>query len=143
MNATLTVAESCTGGFLGHRLTNVPGASEVFWGGLLVYSNEAKSKLAGVSPKTLEQFGAVSRETAIELAQGAKAAANADYAISITGIAGPGGGSTEKPVGLVYIGLATPDGVSVLERINTYDRETFKLITTQQALDLLRTKISK
>lgn len=143
MNATLAVAESCTGGFLGHRLTNVPGASEVFWGGFLVYSNEAKSKLAGVSPKTLEQFGAVSRETAIELAQGAKAAANTDYAISITGIAGPGGGSTEKPVGLVYIGLATPDGVSVLERINTYDRETFKLITTQQALDLLRVRISK
>ena len=143
MNATLTVAESCTGGFLGHRLTNVPGASNVFWGGFLVYSNEAKSKLVGVAPKTLEQFGAVSRETAIELAQGAKTAANTDYAISITGIAGPGGGSPEKPVGLVYIGLATPDGVSVLERINTYDRETFKLITTQQALDLLRSSISK
>lgn len=138
---SVTVAESCTGGFLAHRLTNVPGASEVFWGGFLVYSNQSKQQLVGVSPSTLEQYGAVSEETARELAIGARNAAGSDYALSITGIAGPGGGSPQKPVGLVYIGLATSQGAKVVQRIHDYDRETFKLITTQYALDMLRLEV--
>lgn len=135
---SVTVAESCTGGYLAHRITNVPGSSDVFWGGFLVYSNIAKQNLVGVSSETLEKHGAVSEATARELAIGARKVAGTDYALSITGIAGPGGGSPDKPVGLVYIGLASSQGVEVIQRIHDYDRETFKLITTQYALDILR-----
>ncbi|MCX6356774.1 MAG: nicotinamide-nucleotide amidohydrolase family protein [Candidatus Aureabacteria bacterium] len=103
---TIAFAESCTGGLLGHLLTNIPGSSNYFLGGIIAYSNAAKIKLLGVSPRTLAVKGAVSAETASEMAAGARRAFHADVALSITGIAGPGGGTREKPVGLVYIGLA-------------------------------------
>jgi nicotinamide-nucleotide amidase len=106
---TVAVAESCTGGLVGKRITEVPGASEVFGCGLCTYSNEMKTQLLHVKPETLERHGAVSAETAIEMARGVRLVSGADIGVSITGIAGPGGGTEEKPVGLVYIGLSTAE----------------------------------
>lgn len=103
---TLAVAESCTGGLVGHRLTNVAGSSEYFLGGLITYANAAKRDLLGVPPATLETFGAVSAETAQAMAHGARRALNADLGLAVTGIAGPGGGTPEKPVGLTWLGLS-------------------------------------
>lgn len=101
---TITTAESCTGGLLAGRILNVSGASSVYKEGYITYSNEAKERLLGVSHETLEQFSAVSEQTAKEMAEGAANAANAEVSLSTTGIAGPGGGTLEKPVGLIYIG---------------------------------------
>lgn len=101
---TLTTAESCTAGLLAGRVMNVAGASAVYNEGYITYSNEAKERVLNVRPETLEKYGAVSSQTACEMAQGAALVANADAALSVTGIAGPGGGTKEKPVGLVYIG---------------------------------------
>jgi nicotinamide-nucleotide amidase len=140
---TLAVAESCTGGNLAHRLTNVPGSSEVFLGGFVTYHNKAKEKFLGVQPKTLAEHGAVSEETAREMAAGARERMGTDYAISVTGIAGPGGGTEAKPVGTVFIGLATPERVEVVKAYNPQGREMFKYITTQQALELLRRELLK
>lgn len=138
---TLALAESCTGGFIANRITNIPGASAVFLAGCVTYSNEAKVKFLGVKSETLAANGAVSEAVAAEMARGASLSVGADYAISVTGIAGPSGGSTEKPVGTVYIGLATPEKVWVKKYLNQYDRETFKFLTSQQALDLLRREL--
>jgi nicotinamide-nucleotide amidase len=135
---TLAVAESCTGGCIANRLTNVAGASAVFLAGLVTYSNAAKQNFLGVREETLARHGAVSDPVAREMAEGARQRSHADYALSVTGIAGPGGGSPEKPVGIVFIGLAGPSGTVVERCFNQYDRETFKQVTTQQALDLLR-----
>jgi nicotinamide-nucleotide amidase len=135
---TLALAESCTGGFIAHRLTNVPGASAVLKCGLVTYSNDAKKNLLGVRDETLAAHGAVSEEVAREMAEGARQRCNADVALSVTGIAGPGGGSEAKPVGTVFIALARHDGTVVEKRFNPFDRETFKFVTAQQALDLLR-----
>lgn len=135
---TLALAESCTGGFIAHRLTNVPGASAVLWGGLVTYANAAKEKLLGVRGTTLAEHGAVSEETAREMAEGARKISGADYAIAVTGIAGPSGGSDVKPVGTVFIGLATREKTVVLRCLNRYERETFKYVTSQQALEMLR-----
>ncbi len=140
---TLSLAESCTGGFLAHRLTNVSGASEVFKSGLVTYSNEAKQRLLGVRAETLAQHGAVSEAVAREMAEGARISNQTDYALAITGIAGPTGGSDAKPVGTVFIALTTPEKTIVLKEINCYDRETFKFITSQQALDLLRRELTQ
>lgn len=138
---TLTVAESCTGGCVAHRLTNVPGASQVFDSGLIVYSNESKMRLLGVHPAILQEHGAVSENTAKEMADGARRIAKTDYAISVTGIAGPTGGTSEKPVGTAFIGLA--DGQSTTARQCHYpgEREAFKQRVSQQALDLLRRRL--
>jgi nicotinamide-nucleotide amidase len=136
--ATLALAESCTGGCIAHRITNVPGASAVLLAGLVTYSNEAKQKFLGVAAKTISEHGAVSEEVAREMAEGARRQTGGTYAISVTGIAGPSGGSPEKPVGTVYIGLAGPTGTIVQKRYNPYDRETFKQATANQALELLR-----
>lgn len=105
-NLTLATAESCTGGLLGHLITNVPGSSDYYMGGMVTYSNDAKERLLGVNPETLESHGAVSRETVLEMAQGARLAFDAELGISISGVAGPAGGTPEKPVGLVWIGLS-------------------------------------
>jgi nicotinamide-nucleotide amidase len=135
---TLALAESCTGGAIAHRLTNVPGASVVFRGGIVSYSNDAKQTILGVKRESLTAHGAVSEEVASEMAAGVRKALGADYALAVTGIAGPGGGTESKPVGTVYISLAFPGGVKVKKQLNAWDRETFKQVTTQQALELLR-----
>lgn len=139
---TLALAESCTGGNIAHRLTNVPGASTVFLGGVVSYANTAKEHFLGVSPETLRTHGAVSEAVAQEMASGARLEFGSDFAISVTGIAGPSGGTAEKPVGTVFIALATPAGVEVRKFLNPWDRETFKQVTTTQALELLRVKLN-
>jgi nicotinamide-nucleotide amidase len=138
---TLALAESCTGGCLAHRVTNVPGASAVFMGGFVTYSNEAKQKFLGVRAETLAAHGAVSEAVAREMAEGARRQTGADFAIAVTGIAGPGGGTAEKPVGTVFIGLAGAFGTVVERRLNCFERETFKEVTAGQALDMLRTRL--
>ena len=139
---TLATAESCTGGLLAHRVTNVPGASAVFLEGFVTYANEAKTRALGVDAALLRAHGAVSREVAAAMAEGARTAAGVDHALATTGIAGPGGGSDAKPVGTVFIALATKLGPTTVEqhRFPT-DRETFKDITAQTALDLLRRRL--
>jgi nicotinamide-nucleotide amidase len=138
---TLVLAESCTGGFLTNQLTNVPGASAVIPAGMVTYSNEAKQKLLGVQSNALSEHGAVSEQVAAQMAEGARKLFEANYALAVTGIAGPGGGTPEKPVGTVFIALAGPGKTDVHKRSNPYDRETFKAVTTQQALELLRRKV--
>ncbi len=140
---TLATAESCTGGLIAHRITNVPGASGVFLGGLVVYSNTAKQNWLGVSAETLARHGAVSEAVAREMAEGARRRAGADLALSVTGIAGPSGGTAAKPVGTVFIGLAGAGETVVKQHLNPWDRETFKHVTSQQALDLLRRRALK
>ena len=138
---TLALAESCTGGYIANRITNIPGASAVFLAGCVTYSNTAKEIFLGVNPTTLAANGAVSEPVAREMAEGIRKATGAHHALSITGIAGPGGGSEEKPVGTVFIGLATGGRTIVKHFVNQYDRETFKFLTSQQALELLRRAI--
>jgi nicotinamide-nucleotide amidase len=138
---TLALAESCTGGLLAHRITNVPGASAVLVGGCVTYSNEAKQKFVGVKAETLDQHGAVSEPVAREMAEGVREKTGADYALSVTGIAGPAGGTESKPVGTVFIGLAGPFRTIVVRNFNPVDRETFKQMTAQQAMELLRRKV--
>lgn len=135
---TLALAESCTGGALAQRLTNVPGASAVLLAGLVTYSNAAKQKFLGVRAETLAAHGAVSEAVARDMAEGARRETGADFALSVTGIAGPGGGSEAKPVGTVFIGLAGSANTKVLKQFNPYDRETFKQATANQALEMLR-----
>ncbi|MCF7708441.1 MAG: CinA family nicotinamide mononucleotide deamidase-related protein [Verrucomicrobia bacterium] len=140
---SLALAESCTGGLIGHRLTNISGASSVLKAGLVVYSNEAKIEFLDVAPEIIEAHGAVSAETAEAMAVGTRKRTGADYAISVTGIAGPTGGTADKPVGTVFMAVASESGVTVRKRLNMYDRETFKLVTSQQALNMLRRVIGK
>ena len=138
---TLALAESCTGGFISHRLTNVPGASAVLLAGLVTYSNEAKQQFLGVRPETLAAHGAVSEAVAREMAEGARTRTGADYAIAVTGIAGPGGGTEEKPIGTVWLALADAAGTVARRKLNAFDRETFKYVTAQQALEMLRRRV--
>ena len=138
---TLALAESCTGGAIAHRLTNISGASSVLLAGLVTYNNAAKQKFLGVRAETLAQHGAVSEPTAREMAEGARRETGADFALSVTGIAGPTGGSEAKPVGTVFIGLASAKQAVVLKQFNPYDRETFKQATANQALEMLRRAI--
>lgn len=130
----LAVAESCTGGLVCHRITNIPGSSGYFPLGVVVYANEAKEAVIGVPAETLKQWGAVSRQTAEAMARGVRRLAGADIGVSITGIAGPGGATPIKPVGTVYFGLATSDGVFWRHRIFPGDRETVKQWSAQEAL---------
>jgi len=138
---TLAVAESCTGGRVSNRLTDIPGASAVFLAGLVTYSNAAKQEFLGVRAATLEQQGAVSEPVAREMAEGARARTDADYALALTGIAGPSGGTSAKPVGTVYIALAGAFETVVEQFMNPWDRETFKQVSANQALDLLRRRM--
>jgi nicotinamide-nucleotide amidase len=136
---TLAVAESCTGGFLAHRITNVPGASAVFVAGYVTYANEAKEGMLGVDPRLISAHGAVSESVAQAMAEGARRQANATFALATTGIAGPGGGTDEKPVGTVFVALAA-EGAATQVRGFRFpdDRPTFKELTTQAALEMLR-----
>jgi nicotinamide-nucleotide amidase len=139
----LATAESCTGGYVANAITNVSGASAVFANGWVTYSNEAKQRFLGVRAETLTKHGAVSEPTVREMAEGARSTAGADYALAITGIAGPTGGTPDKPVGTVFIALATGRHTFVLNPVNRYDRETFKQVTCRQALDLIRRTLLK
>jgi len=133
----IAVAESCTGGLIGHLLTNVPGSSTYFIGGCQTYAYEAKVRLLGISWDTLEKHGAVSKEVAIEMAQRVRYVLAADIGVSATGIAGPGGGTPQKPVGLVWLGLSTPDGDHAYKYIWDGDRQKNKQLTAEQALRLV------
>jgi nicotinamide-nucleotide amidase len=136
---TLAVAESCTGGFLAHRITNVPGASAVFLAGFVTYSNDAKTEMLEVDPRLIAEHGAVSEEVARAMAEGARKKTNATFALATTGVAGPGGGTEEKPVGTVFIALAAENASTKIEkRFFPDDRPTFKELTTQTALEMLR-----
>jgi PncC family amidohydrolase len=134
---SLAVAESCTGGLIGHRLTNVPGSSEYFLGGIVAYAYEAKERLLGVHHRTLYEHGAVSRETAIEMARGARMALSADIGLSVTGIAGPTGGLPGKPIGLTWVALSTREGESAEEHIWQGNREANKELSAEAALKML------
>jgi nicotinamide-nucleotide amidase len=134
---TLCTAESCTGGLIASRLTDISGSSAYLLGGVVAYSNEAKSALLHVRQGTLIAYGAVSEPTAAEMATGARALFGTDYALSVTGIAGPGGGTPEKPVGLTYIGLASADGVQVRRFVWEGDRLENKRQSADAALQLL------
>jgi nicotinamide-nucleotide amidase len=140
---TLALAESCTGGFIAHQITNVPGASKVFLGGIVSYSNAAKQKFLGVRKKSLERHGAVSKAVAAEMAKGAQKRFGADFAIAVTGIAGPTGGTKNKPTGTVFIALAGTFGTLVEHQLNRLGREQFKKTTARQALELLQTKLER
>jgi nicotinamide-nucleotide amidase len=138
---TLAVAESCSGGLICHRLTNISGSSDYFLGGVVTYSNQAKMDLLGVATDILDQKGAVSLETAAAMAQGVKELFHADFGLAVTGIAGPTGGTPEKPVGLVFMGLATPKGVDTRRHQFPGDRDMVKTLTAQTALDWLRREL--
>jgi nicotinamide-nucleotide amidase len=139
---TLALAESCTGGLIANRITDVPGASEVFLGGVVSYANSAKETFLGVRTESLATHGAVSEVVAREMAVGAREKFGSDFAIGVTGIAGPSGGTVEKPVGTVFIALASATGVEAKRFLNVWDRATFKQVTATQALEWLRRTIS-
>jgi nicotinamide-nucleotide amidase len=135
---TVATAESCTGGLISHRLTQVPGSSQYYLGGWIVYANRLKSATLSVDPKVIEKKGAVSREVAEAMARNAREKSGAEVGLSTTGIAGPSGGSVEKPVGLVYIGLSDDQTTQTFEYRFSGNRETVKTKACQAALELLR-----
>lgn len=145
----LVAAESCTGGLVGHRMTNVPGSSDYYLGSVTAYANEAKQRLLGVQPETLRQHGAVSEAAAVEMARGARHALAGDFSVdeiigvSVTGIAGPGGGTPDKPVGLVWIGLSAPGEERAWQYNWQGDRVTNKELSAEQALRLVLDYLQK
>ena len=140
-NVTLAVAESCTGGLLAERLTSVSGSSRYFLGGAVVYSNELKTAFADVPDELIQQHGAVSREVAVALAEGIRKRCGASLGAGVTGVAGPTGGSPEKPVGLVFHALASSSGTEVIERKFPGDRKRIRWFASTQALDMIRRKL--
>lgn len=142
-NKTLATAESCTGGLLGELITSVPGASEVYGFGFITYANEAKMRLLGVKEQTLAAVGAVSSETAAEMASGARRVSKADIAVSVTGIAGPGGGTPEKPVGLVYIAAAFDGGSAAARLLLDGTRDEVRRQTCCRVFDMILKILSK
>ena len=139
--ATLAVAESCTGGLVAERVTSVSGSSRYFAGGAVVYSNELKTKFADVPAESIQTHGAVSREVAAALAEGIRRRCGTSLGVGVTGVAGPTGGTPDKPVGLVFIALASEQGTEVVERKFAGDRERIRYFASQQALDLIRRKL--
>jgi len=137
MGLTLSLAESCTGGLVAHRLTDISGSSTYFLGGVVAYSNEAKEKILGVPHETLLRYGAVSEESARAMAEGVRHLFTSNFAIAVTGIAGPTGGTPEKPVGLVYIALAAEGEVRCEKHIWKGDRLQNKAQSTEAALEML------
>jgi PncC family amidohydrolase len=134
---TLATAESCTGGLVADRITNVPGSSEYFWGGIVAYAYEAKVALLGVSWDTLRTHGAVSREVVMEMARGARVALDVDIAVSVSGIAGPGGGLPGKPVGTTWVGLSIEDGDWARKFVWEGDRLRNKALSAEAALQFV------
>ena len=134
---TLALAESCTGGLVSDRITNIPGSSEYFRGGVVVYAYEAKVSILHVSWDTLNRFGAVSEQTVLEMARGARSVLDADIAVSISGIAGPGGGTESKPVGAVWLALAAPQGEWTRSRRFSGDRKQIKAASADAALQFV------
>ena len=134
----LSIAESCTGGLIGHRITNVPGSSDYFDGGVITYSNDAKIELLKVPEETIAAYGAVSRQTAVAMAEGIRKLRGIEVGIGVTGIAGPAGGTEAKPVGLVYIALSSHVRVECKEFRFHGDREMIKLQASEAALSMLR-----
>ena len=142
---TLAVAESCTGGGLGSLLTEIPGSSDYFMGGIISYANRIKVDLLGVNAADLETEGAVSKTVARQMAAGVKAKLGTDWGVSITGVAGPGGGTEDKPVGLVYIGVADPDGgvIGIKYQLgSTRERELIRHMSSLRVLNLLRLRLN-
>lgn len=136
----VAAAESCTGGLVAAALTAIPGASDVLDRGFVTYSNKSKIELLGVPEPTLAEYGAVSSETALAMATGAVVRAGADLAVSVTGLAGPGGASADKPIGLVYLGVATKSGSRAERRVFPGDRSEIRRVATVFALKLLLTE---
>jgi nicotinamide-nucleotide amidase len=135
--ATVATAESCTGGLIGHVLTEIAGASDYYLGGAVSYSNEAKERLLGVPAETIARHGAVSAQVAVAMAEGARTAFSAAVGVSVTGIAGPAGGSEAKPVGLTYVAVADATGHDVRRHVWSGDRSTNKRLSAGAALQLL------
>lgn len=135
---TLAVAESCTGGLIGHQITNVPGSSEYFDRGLIVYSNRAKTELLGIPQRTLSRYGAVSKKTALLMAEGIREKSRSDLGLAVTGIAGPGGGTPEKPVGTVWIALSSEQGSKAGHFLFGSRRAQIKILTAYTALNWVR-----
>ena len=134
----LSIAESCTGGLIGHRITNIPGSSDYFDGGVITYSNDAKRELLKVPEEVIRTYGAVSRQTAVAMAEGIRKLRGVEIGIGVTGIAGPAGGTAAKPVGLVYIALSSPVRVECKEFRFNGDREMIKLQASEAALNMIR-----
>jgi nicotinamide-nucleotide amidase len=139
--STLAVAESCTAGLIAERITSISGSSRYFLGGAVVYSNQLKTDFAGVPPAVIQKYGAVSREVAAGLAEGIRKRCGSTFGIGVTGVAGPTGGTPEKPVGLVFHGLASENGTEVIERNFPGDRKRVRWFASQQALDMVRRKL--
>lgn len=140
-NISISTAESCTGGSLGKIITSVPGASSIYGYGFITYANEAKEKLLGVPHEVLETIGAVSSETALYMAEGARGESGSDIAVSTTGIAGPGGGTPEKPVGLVYIAIADKNGSEYRKLNLTGDRDEVRRKTCDEVFSLVNERL--
>jgi nicotinamide-nucleotide amidase len=138
---TLATAESCTGGLLGQMITGAPGASDYYLGGVISYANRVKEQLLGVGAEMIASHGAVSEEVAAAMSQGARKLLASDWAISITGVAGPGGGSAEKPVGLVWMALAGPGGTKTSKTLWGGTREIIRLRSALNALNMLRLEL--
>ena len=137
-NATLATAESCTGGLIAGALTDVPGASAAFYGGYITYDNGAKTRMIRVPARLIRDYGAVSNQVARAMADGARNTAHTDYAVAVTGIAGPDGGSEKKPVGLVYLAVSSEDGTKVIERrFGDIGREAIRKAAVAEALNLV------
>jgi PncC family amidohydrolase len=139
----LAVAESCTGGLVADRITNIAGSSDYFLGGIVAYANAAKENLLGVSPDTLLAHGAVSQETAIEMAVGVRRAFGADLSLSVTGIAGPGGAQPDKPVGLTFLGMSGPSGDRFERHVWSDDRRGNKALSADAALKMLLDELDR